>query len=101
MAFSVTFCAVPTQEVLAVKAALVAPAGTVTAGGTDTATLLLARLTVNPPAGAAPFSFTAQASLTIPETDVLPQLSEANAVPAGSLDPVKPIVMVHPAEELV
>jgi len=55
---------------VAVKAALAAFAGTVTEAGTDTAVLLLERLTVIPLLGAAPFSETVQ------ESDPAPVIEE-------------------------
>jgi hypothetical protein len=45
VAVSVTACAVPTDNTVAVNPALVALAGTVTVEGTETAALLLDRLT--------------------------------------------------------
>jgi hypothetical protein len=46
-----------------VNAAVVVPAGTVTDAGTVTEVLLLARVTANPPVGAAALSVTVQASV--------------------------------------
>ena len=48
---------------------MVALAGTVTVGGTDTAALLLTRPTLNPPSGAEEFSVTEQASAPAPVSD--------------------------------
>lgn len=63
LAVSVAVCVVLTEEMLAVKLALVAPAATVTVAGTPTAELLLARLTVRPPLAAAVFRMTVQLSV--------------------------------------
>jgi len=73
LAFSVTAWALVTEETVAVKAALVAFAATVTDAGTVTAALLLERLTVSPPLGAAVLSATVQASVPAPVMDALPQ----------------------------
>jgi hypothetical protein len=67
---------------LAVKPALVAPAGTVTVAGTVTAALLLDRPTLSPPAGAAAFRFTVHASFANPDTDALLHASELTAADA-------------------
>jgi len=68
----VAICVVLTADAVAVNAALVAPAGTVTEAGTLSAELLLASATANPPLGAAAETATAQASLPAPVTDALP-----------------------------
>ena len=75
MAVSVTVCVELTAVVVAVKVALVAPAGTVTVAGTATVLLLLARFTVNPPAAAAVFSVTVQLSVPALLTELLAQVS--------------------------
>jgi hypothetical protein len=54
-----------------VNVALVAPDATVTDAGTVTAVLLLARLTTNPPLGAAVFNVTVQLSVPAPVIDPL------------------------------
>ncbi len=68
------------------KVALLAAAGTVTEPGTDTALLLLAKLTLSPPVGAEPDRLTVQVSESDPVTDVLPQ---ERALIAGA--PVVPV----------
>ena len=96
----VTACVVVTEPTVAVNAALVALAGTVTEPGTVTATLLLDRLTAKPPAGAAVVNVTVQASVPEPVIDdvlhVIP-LSEAVIVPV----PVRARVEVLPFVELL
>ena len=49
---------IATGTVVAVKVAVVAPAATVTVGGTVAAGLLLVRVTMAPPAGAGPLRVT-------------------------------------------
>lgn len=66
LAVSVAVCEVLTWATFAVKAALVAPAATVTDAGTVTALSLLARVTVSPALGAAAFSVTVHASEPAP-----------------------------------
>jgi hypothetical protein len=73
LAVSVTVWAVLTEDTVAVKLAVVDPAATVTEAGTVTAELLLARLTANPPLGAAPLRVTAQLSVPAPVIDELVQ----------------------------
>ena len=70
VAVNVTFSGVPTGEALAVNAAVVAPAATITVAGTATALLLLETLTLNPPVGASPLRATVHVSFTTPLTDV-------------------------------
>jgi hypothetical protein len=72
-----------TEETVAVNPALVALAGTVSVVGTVTAELLLERLTLKPPLGAASVSVTVQASVPAPVMDALPQ---DNALSAALLD---------------
>jgi hypothetical protein len=67
-----------TEETVAVKLAVVAPAVTVTLAGTTTAALLLATLTANPPLGAAAFSVTVQLSVPAPVIDPLAQVEALN-----------------------
>ena len=72
-----------TAATVAVKLALVAPAGTSTAAGKETAVLLLVKLTVRPPDPAADVSVTLQASE--PEPDMFPfaQLIALSAAAVG------------------
>jgi hypothetical protein len=76
LAVRVAVCAVLTDETAAVKLAVVEPEATVTVAGTVTALLLLARLTLNPPLGAAALSATVQESVPAPVIDPLAQLNE-------------------------
>ncbi len=71
LAVKVAVCDELTDDTVAVKAALVALAGTVTVAGTVTAALLLARLTAIPLAGAVPVRFTVQASDPAPVIEAL------------------------------
>jgi hypothetical protein len=80
LAVRVTVWAVVTEETVAVKAAVVEPAATVTEAGTVTDELLLARLTANPPLGAAALSATVQESVPAPVIDPLAQLNEDSFV---------------------
>ncbi len=73
VAVRVADCAELTAAALAVNAAPVAVAGTITEAGTVTALLLLARLTVRPPVGAKPDKLTVQASASDPVIEVLLQ----------------------------
>ena len=98
LAVRVTVVAVLTVEAEAVKIALVVPAATVTLAGTAKATLLLARLTTNPPAAAAAFSVTVQLSVPVPEIDPLAQLSPLST---GTPLPLRLIVVDVPEEELL
>jgi hypothetical protein len=82
LALKVAFCVDPTADALAVKPALVAPAGTVTVAGTATAALLLDRPTLSPPVGAGAFRFTVHALFANPDTDALLHESELTAADA-------------------
>jgi hypothetical protein len=66
LAVSVAVWPVVTEETVAVKAALIAPAGTVTEAGTATPLELLARFTAKPPVKAAVLNVTVQLSLPAP-----------------------------------
>jgi hypothetical protein len=82
VAVRVTVCAVVTAETVAVNEVVVAPEGTDTEAGTETAALLLARLTTNPVLGAAPLNETVQLSAPAPIMDELEQLRlERDGVP--------------------
>jgi hypothetical protein len=85
LAFNVTAWAVVTDETVAVNAALVALAGTVTVAGTVTAALLLERLTLSPPLGAAALSATVQASVPAPVMDALPQETALSAADVAAV----------------
>ena len=95
-----TVCAVVTDPTVAVKAALVALAGTVTEAGTVTATLLLDRLTAKPPAGAAAVNVTVQASVPDPVKDDVLQVNPFSAAVTVPL-PVKARVEVLPLAALL
>jgi hypothetical protein len=78
-----------TAVAVAVKNAPIAPAGTVTVAGTVNAVLLLDRLTVNPPAGAAAVRFTVHASLPAPVIVPLWQKRVLSVPAAASPVPLK------------
>ena len=88
LARSVTGCVIPTDDTVAVNPILVAFAGTSTAAGTVTASLLLVKLTLKPPLGAAALSVTVQASVPDPVMDALLQESALNA---AKPDPIVPV----------
>jgi hypothetical protein len=69
VAVTVAVCEVVTDDTVAVNAALVAFAGTVTEAGTLTAELLLDRVTVSPLLGATAVKFTARATVPDPVMD--------------------------------
>lgn len=71
VALTVAVCAVVTAATFAVKLALLAVAGTVTALGTTTEPLLLRRATVTPPVGAEPERLTLHGFARAPVIDVL------------------------------
>jgi hypothetical protein len=79
VAVNVTVSAVVTAATVALKLALVALAGTVTDAGTVTARALLARLTANPPEGAAAVRLTVHASVPEPVILLLEQESVLRA----------------------
>jgi len=86
LAVNVAACTVVTGETLAAKVALLAPAGTVTDAGTDTALSLLARATFRPPLAAVAFSVTVHVSLDAPVIDPFTQFSP---VSVGTPVPLK------------
>jgi len=98
LAVRVTVCAVLTEETVAVKVAVVAPAATVTEAGTATDELLLARLTAKPPVGAAAFRVTVQLSVPAPVIEPLTQLS---ALSTGTPVPLRLTTVEVPLEELL
>ena len=73
LALRFTVCAVDTGNTFAVNWAVVALAFTVTVAGADTDALLLDKLTLKPPTGAAPLIVTVQASVPDPVMDALLQ----------------------------
>jgi hypothetical protein len=73
VAVSVTDCGLLTGATFAVKAALVAPAETVTELGIETAGLVVPRPTLNPPAGGGPDKFTVHESAIDPVIEVFLQ----------------------------
>ena len=87
-----------TEETVAVKLAVVAPAATVTEAGTVTALLLLARLTAKPPVAAAAFRVTVQLSVPAPVNEPLVQLSPLST---GTPVPLRPTTVEEPLEELL
>lgn len=78
LAVRVAVCAVVHEDTVALKLALVAPAGIVTEAGTVTAELLLARLTANPPLAAAAVRETVQLSVPAAVIELLLQFSALN-----------------------
>ena len=87
-----------TDEMVAVKLAVVAPEATVTEAGTVTAELLLARPTANPPLAAATFSVTVQLSVPAPVIDPLLQVNPLNA---GVPEPLRLTTVDVPLDELL
>jgi hypothetical protein len=87
-----------TDETVAVKLAVVAPAATVTEAGTITAELLLATPTANPPLAAATFSVTVQLSVPAPVIDAVLQVKPLNA---GVPEPLRLITVDVPLDELL
>ena len=81
--------------------AVVAFAGTVTVAGTVTAALLLDRLTLSPPLGAAALSLTVQASVPDPVMDPPLQESAFNAAGAAVPVPLRAMIALALIEELL
>jgi hypothetical protein len=98
LAVNDTAAAELTEDTVAEKLAVVAPAATVTVPGTVTALLLLARLTGNPPLAAATFSATEQLSVPVPVIDPLVQL---RPVSTGVPAPLRLTAVEVPVEELL
>ncbi len=98
VAVKVTACATFTAETVAAKLALMAPAGTVTVTGAETALLLLARVTANPPVAAATFSVTVQVSVPAP---VIDPLAHVNPVSTGTPVPLRFTDAAYPVAELL
>jgi len=83
-------------DTVAVKAALLAPAGTVTDVGTETAALLLLRLIASPPAPAGVVSVTEHASFPAPVIDALLQLIALSAPAEACPVPLR-LIVAEPA----
>lgn len=98
LAVSVAVCAVLTEATVAEKPVVVAPAATVTDGGTVTEELLLARPTANPPVAAAAFTVTVQAS--VPDA-LIDELVQESAVSTGKPVPLNAIAVEAPVEEFL
>ena len=98
LAVNVTVAAVPAEDTVAAKLALLDPAGTVTEFGTVTAELLLANATASPPLAAAVFSVTVQLSVPAP---VIDPFAHVNPVSTGTPVPLRPIVVELPVDELL
>jgi hypothetical protein len=102
LAVNVTVCAVLTEVAVAVKLALLDPAGIATAAGTVTAAALLARSTLKPPLGAAPLMATVHASLAGPVSELLAQLNELSVGKIAMVPvPLRPIAIVPPPVALL
>src|SRR6185312_8605952 len=95
----VAVCAVLTDETLAVKPALAAPAGTVTEDGTVTALLLLDRPTASPPDPAAADKLTVHASLPEPVIEPLLHVTALSTPEAACPVPLR-LTDAEPAEAL-
>jgi hypothetical protein len=93
LAVSVTACAEVTDDTLAVNRTLVAFAGIVTLAGTLTTALLLARLTLTPPLGAAALSVTVQLSLPAPVIEALLQVSPLSVGAGGAGETAEKVVI--------
>jgi hypothetical protein len=98
LAVKVTDCAVVTADTVAVNAALVAFAGTVTVAGTATAALPLPKLTLKPLLPAAVVSVTEQASLPAPVTEGLVQEIALNAAETAEPVPALGVLVTLPFE---
>jgi hypothetical protein len=85
----------------AVKPADVAPLGTVTLDGTETAELLLDTATATPPLGAAAVRLTVHASLPAPVIEALAQVSPLIVGAAPRPVPLRLTTELLPVEELL
>jgi hypothetical protein len=94
-------CVVATEDAVAMNAALVAFAGTVTLAGRATAVLLLAMLTTKPPLDAAVLKVTVHVSEPAPVSDELVQERELSVAGTGVPVPLSPIAVDVPLEELL
>lgn len=86
VALTVAVCAVFTAATKAAKLALEEPEGTKTEAGTETALLVLARLTVVPALGAGALKLTVHGSDPVPVIDEVLQLS-----PVSETEEVDPL----------
>lgn len=96
-----TVCVEETLTAVAVKAAVVAPAGTMAVPGTVSAELLLVRTTGTPPAGAAAVSVTVQASEAAPVRFALEHVSDCNVPAVEAPVPLRLITVVPPVAALL
>lgn len=83
---------------MAEKPTLAEPAGTVIEAGTETAVLLLLRITLVPPLGAAALRVTEQASVPAPLID---ELVQESALGTGTPDPLRAKLAVGLLEEVL
>ena len=90
-----------TAETVALKLALVEPAGTVRATGTLTAVSLLATLTLSPPVGEAVLNVTVQASVPEPVMEPLAQVIPLNEDVVLTPLPLRLTTEVPPVDELL
>jgi hypothetical protein len=98
LAVRVAVWAVPTDDAVTVKLAVIAPAATLTAAGSVTAVFVLDRLTICPPLGAGAFRITLQASVPDPVIDpLLQETALRTVIPV----PLSPTTAVGLAEELL
>ena len=86
------------MEAVAVNDALVAPAATVTEEGTETALLLLASETANPPEPATPESETEQASETFPVKELLLQVNALSAATDAGFSWMEDVLVTLPSD---
>lgn len=98
LADNVAVCVEVTEETVALKLVLVAPAATMTEAGTVTAALLLARLTGIPALAAAVFNVTLQ--LSVPALAMDPLL-HVNALTFGIPVPCRLMTHEDPTQELL